>query len=76
MSQQDRSERRAFVLANHPDRGGDPVAFIAGLRLLDQQQHTVTESPLVHTYRSRRTAPARWVRRLLSGQRTGQRSLR
>lgn len=26
-----RRARRAFVLAQHPDRGGDPAAFAAGL---------------------------------------------
>ena len=75
MSEQDRSDRRAFILANHPDRGGDPAAFITGLRLLDEL-HQVIDSPVVHAYRSRRTAPARWVRRLRSGGRPGQRNLR
>ena len=74
MSEQDRSDRRAFILANHPDRGGDPATFIAGLRLLDEQ-HQVIDSPVVHAYRSRRTAPARWFRRLRSGVRPGQRNL-
>ena len=74
MSRPDRSARRAFILAHHPDRGGDPAAFIAGLRLLEQ--HPVTASPVVHAYRSRRTAPARWVRRLRSLGRRGQRNLR
>jgi hypothetical protein len=27
--------RREFIRANHPDRGGDPDVFIAGLRRLD-----------------------------------------
>ena len=74
MSEQARSDRRAFILANHPDRGGDPAAFIAGLRLLDQQ-HPVTASPAVRAYRSRRTAPARWIRRLRSTGRSARRSL-
>lgn len=30
-----RRERRAFVAAHHPDRGGDPAAFAAGLARLD-----------------------------------------
>jgi hypothetical protein len=29
------ARRRAFIRKHHPDRGGDPVAFIAGLRNLD-----------------------------------------
>jgi len=31
-----RSVRREFIRAHHPDRGGDPVAFAAGLAELDQ----------------------------------------
>jgi hypothetical protein len=31
-----RSVRREFIRAHHPDRGGDPVAFTAGLAELDQ----------------------------------------
>ncbi|HEX7270281.1 MAG TPA: hypothetical protein VF256_23050, partial [Streptosporangiaceae bacterium] len=31
-----RSFRREFIRAHHPDRGGDPVAFAAGLAELDQ----------------------------------------
>jgi hypothetical protein len=29
------ARRRAFIREHHPDRGGDPGAFIAGLRDLD-----------------------------------------
>lgn len=29
------ARRRAFIREHHPDRGGDPGAFIAGLRALD-----------------------------------------
>lgn len=28
--------RRAWALAHHPDRGGDPATFMAGLAALDQ----------------------------------------
>ncbi len=31
---EERRRRRAFVLAHHPDRGGDPDTFIAGLLAL------------------------------------------
>ena len=31
-----RSVRREFIRAHHPDRGGDPAAFAAGLAELDQ----------------------------------------
>jgi|GEM_PF-4277514 len=29
---EDKAAYRRFVLAHHPDRGGDPEAFVAGLR--------------------------------------------
>ena len=32
------ARRRAFIREHHPDRGGDPVAFIAGLRSLDEER--------------------------------------
>jgi len=32
------ARRRAFIREHHPDRGGDPGAFIAGLRALDAQR--------------------------------------
>ncbi len=31
MDEQQRSEFRAFVREHHPDRGGDPEVFVAGL---------------------------------------------
>lgn len=31
MDPHERAEYRAFVRDNHPDRGGDPEAFVAGL---------------------------------------------
>ena len=31
MNEQDRAAFRAFVRDNHPDRGGDPDVFVAGL---------------------------------------------
>lgn len=31
-----RRVRREFIRAHHPDRGGDPAAFAAGLADLDQ----------------------------------------
>lgn len=36
MTEADR-RRREFIRANHPDRGGDPDVFIAGLRSLDAE---------------------------------------
>jgi hypothetical protein len=32
-----RLRRREFIRTHHPDRGGDPAAFIAGLRQLQGQ---------------------------------------
>lgn len=32
-----RAERRQFIRAHHPDRGGDPEVFVAGLRRFDDQ---------------------------------------
>jgi hypothetical protein len=31
VNEQERAAYRAFVRENHPDRGGDPEAFVAGL---------------------------------------------
>ena len=31
MNDEERAAYRAFVRENHPDRGGDPDAFVAGL---------------------------------------------
>lgn len=31
MNDEERAAYRAFVRENHPDRGGDPEAFVAGL---------------------------------------------
>src|ERR1700739_2810753 len=37
-NQSHEARRRAFIRDHHPDRGGDPVAFIAGLRTLDAER--------------------------------------
>lgn len=34
--QRRRRARRAYIRAHHPDRGGDPAAFAAGLAALDR----------------------------------------
>lgn len=36
MNEQERSTFRAFVRENHPDRGGDPEVFVAGLARFGQ----------------------------------------
>ena len=38
MTAADEARRRAFIREHHPDRGGDPGAFIAGLRALDAER--------------------------------------
>ncbi|GAB2487739.1 hypothetical protein [Jatrophihabitans fulvus] len=63
--------RRAFIRSAHPDRGGDPDAFIAGLRGFDAPRPTGAERPRV--VRSRRPdrvvqRVVRDVRRRLSGR--------
>jgi hypothetical protein len=37
--------RREFIRAHHPDRGGDPAAFIAGLRLIDGEAGSPGREP-------------------------------
>jgi hypothetical protein len=39
------ARRRAFIREHHPDRGGDPGAFIAGLRALDAESEAGSEPP-------------------------------
>jgi hypothetical protein len=39
-----RAAIRAFVRAHHPDVGGDPAEFIAGLEKLRRQQETGEDS--------------------------------
>ncbi|OZM80141.1 hypothetical protein [Pseudonocardia sp. MH-G8] len=36
MNEQERAAYRAFVRENHPDRGGDPDVFVAGLARFGQ----------------------------------------
>jgi hypothetical protein len=38
MTAADEARRRAFIREHHPDRGGDPGAFIAGLCALDAER--------------------------------------
>ncbi len=37
MNEQERAAFRAFVREHHPDRGGDPDAFVAGLARFGQR---------------------------------------
>lgn len=42
-----RRRRRDYVRRNHPDRGGDPAAFIAGLLALDRERRDAENPPRV-----------------------------
>jgi hypothetical protein len=45
MDEPDR-RRRKFIRAHHPDRGGDPDVFIAGLRRLEAESEQLGQEPL------------------------------
>ena len=65
--------RRDFIRAHHPDRGGDPDVFVAGLRSFDMDQEgSPQRGPRVVVVR-RRVLPTRMViavaRRLRHGRR-------
>jgi hypothetical protein len=57
-----RAERRAFIREHHPDRGGNPDEFIEGLHRLADPPSDASEP--VYAYRSRRSMPVRWLRRM------------
>jgi hypothetical protein len=40
-----RRARREFIRAHHPDRGGDPAAFVAGLAAYDQPTTSAAAAP-------------------------------
>jgi len=44
-AQEARRRRRDFIQAHHPDGGGDPEAFIAGLRAFSAESETYTGPP-------------------------------
>ena len=53
--------RRAWLLAHHPDRGGDPEAFLAGLAALEQGRPPEPDDvPVVYR---RRRGLAGWLGR-------------
>lgn len=65
-----RAAIRAFVRANHPDVGGDPELFAAGLaELRDRRPCDRYDAPVVVVYRPRgirglvHRIRARWARR-------------
>jgi hypothetical protein len=56
------ARRRAFIREHHPDRGGDPRAFIAGLRTLDAERERRSVPPPAVLVVRRRT----WIVRKAS----------
>ena len=72
----DRAARRAWIRDNHPDRGGDPAAFVEGLRGHTEPGPNPAGSSPVRAYRSRRITPLRWIRRWRNARRDGPRNLR
>ena len=70
-----RASRRAFIRASHPDRGGDPAAFAAGLARLDQR---TAPARLRVAMVARQRWPARLVTALVhrAGVRQSQRRVR
>jgi hypothetical protein len=44
-ARQRRNARRAFIRAHHPDRGGDPAEFMAGLAALDKPASVPPAAP-------------------------------
>ncbi|SDN79447.1 hypothetical protein SAMN05660199_00697 [Klenkia soli] len=72
-----RAAERAFVRAHHPDVGGDPVAFAAGLAALRAGRTPASAPPVtVVATRRLRTAPVRLLRRWRRARRTASRSTR
>jgi hypothetical protein len=67
-----RAEFRQFVRDHHPDRGGDPEVFAAGVRAYREGRHpmaTVDPTQYLTTHRSPRGLGhlTRWARRRWSG---------
>ncbi len=71
-----RHRRRAWIAAHHPDRGGDPHEFAAGLAQFDPSPSNGLapswHRPTVHRSRN----PLRRLRRLLRRATTGSRARR
>ncbi len=55
LREQRKTERRKFIRDHHPDRGGDPEAFIAGLRKWAGPQPPLGQPPVVFHRRPRGT---------------------
>jgi hypothetical protein len=76
----ERTARRAYIREHHPDRGGDPDAFIAGLRRWHGGRRTPSGEPdksgeideIVVIRRSR----GRWLRTWWRRRRSSRRNQR
>jgi hypothetical protein len=68
----DASRRRQFIREHHPDRGGDPAAFIAGLRSFTGEAGQDSPLPRVIVVR-RRSWPARLLSAVARRMRRGHR---
>lgn len=55
LGDQRRTERRQFIRDHHPDRGGDPEEFIAGLRKRSGPRASLGQPPVVFHRRPRGT---------------------
>jgi len=55
----ERSRRRDFIRSHHPDVGGDPAEFVAGLAAFDDRDADAPASVPVHVVVVRRRAPAK-----------------
>ena len=54
MTPEERAAYRAFVREHHPDRGGDPDAFVAGLAAMRARPESDVEDDVVFVRRHRR----------------------
>jgi hypothetical protein len=66
-----RVRRREFIRTHHPDRGGDPESFIAGLAEFDDRPFALNAPPRVFVVPKRRlpTVVVDWVTRPLRKRR-------
>jgi hypothetical protein len=67
--------RRKFVREHHPDLGGDPETFIAGMRAFEAEQAPWTSPPTVVVIR-REKWPARLLSAALRRRHRGRKSPR
>ncbi len=63
MEKPERRRRREFICAHHPDRGGDPDVFMAGLRRFDAESEQRRVEPLPRVVV---VAHRAWLKRLVT----------